>query len=380
MHIGICQPGCLLGRLAGLQKSVLAIVLEQCLLPNRAVRLRRCGPRSPRHPLQASACGHAVKGLPDGFEAATWAKLQTAVRAVQHKQPVSTSLEELYRVGAQTCSSSPLRSTAEALTGTVPSWRTAAVPLVNDAAGQIFFCLLVFCTISSTGYYRGGCTPTVVGNPSGYAGCRGNTSPVAAGINVGKRASPVRRHGCQCGGSHLVVTAAAGRGGHVPPQDGGVSVHTPPAGGRADSPDLLPPPPAQPAQACRLPMVRSSCLVACSPFRVSLIECSRALHPHRTWMRRAVQECDAHIASQIQRLASSSTADPVLFLDQVASLPPLLPCSVPLMCRLTVPGCPLVEALTRKHSTALPCMRKMGQKRRAKGGGVGCAVKHKLTH
>jgi hypothetical protein len=36
--------------------------------------------------------------LPANFEAETWAKLQAAVQAVHHKQPVATSLEELYRV------------------------------------------------------------------------------------------------------------------------------------------------------------------------------------------------------------------------------------------------------------------------------------------
>lgn len=36
--------------------------------------------------------------LPEDFEAVTWSKLQAAVQAVHTKQPVATSLEELYRV------------------------------------------------------------------------------------------------------------------------------------------------------------------------------------------------------------------------------------------------------------------------------------------
>jgi hypothetical protein len=36
--------------------------------------------------------------LPEDFEALTWSKLQAAVQAVHTKQPVATSLEELYRV------------------------------------------------------------------------------------------------------------------------------------------------------------------------------------------------------------------------------------------------------------------------------------------
>mmetsp|Transcript_6002 Transcript_6002/g.17169 ORF Transcript_6002/g.17169 Transcript_6002/m.17169 type:complete len:735 (-) Transcript_6002:2064-4268(-) len=44
-----------------------------------------------------------VKGLPDGFEEATWAKLQAAVRAVHNKEPVSTSLEELYKAVEDMC-------------------------------------------------------------------------------------------------------------------------------------------------------------------------------------------------------------------------------------------------------------------------------------
>jgi hypothetical protein len=44
--------------------------------------------------------------LPANFEADTWAKLQAAVQAVHQKQPVATSLEELYRVRASSSSSS----------------------------------------------------------------------------------------------------------------------------------------------------------------------------------------------------------------------------------------------------------------------------------
>jgi cullin-4 len=36
--------------------------------------------------------------LPENFEEDTWSKLQAAVKAVHNKQPVATSLEELYRV------------------------------------------------------------------------------------------------------------------------------------------------------------------------------------------------------------------------------------------------------------------------------------------
>lgn len=41
--------------------------------------------------------------LPADFEATTWAKLQNAVRAVHNKQPVSCSLEELYRAVEDMC-------------------------------------------------------------------------------------------------------------------------------------------------------------------------------------------------------------------------------------------------------------------------------------
>jgi len=43
--------------------------------------------------------------LPADFEETTWSKLQAAVRAVHNKQPVSCSLEELYRVrrGSKPC-------------------------------------------------------------------------------------------------------------------------------------------------------------------------------------------------------------------------------------------------------------------------------------
>ena len=37
--------------------------------------------------------------LPGDFADKTWSKLQAAVRAVHEKQPVSCSLEDLYRVG-----------------------------------------------------------------------------------------------------------------------------------------------------------------------------------------------------------------------------------------------------------------------------------------
>ena len=44
--------------------------------------------------------------LPEDFEANTWAKLRQAVLAVHKRQPVSCSLEELYRVSlhCQQCS------------------------------------------------------------------------------------------------------------------------------------------------------------------------------------------------------------------------------------------------------------------------------------
>ena len=41
--------------------------------------------------------------LPPNFEEASWAKLQAAVWAVQHKQAVSVSLEELYRAVEDMC-------------------------------------------------------------------------------------------------------------------------------------------------------------------------------------------------------------------------------------------------------------------------------------
>lgn len=48
-----------------------------------------------------ACCGlHTVKpGLPEHFEASTWAMLHEAVRAVHSQQPVSCSLEQLYTVG-----------------------------------------------------------------------------------------------------------------------------------------------------------------------------------------------------------------------------------------------------------------------------------------
>lgn len=46
-------------------------------------------------------CTAAKPKLPPDFEDTTWAKLQAAVRAVHNKQPVSCSLEELYRVRHQ---------------------------------------------------------------------------------------------------------------------------------------------------------------------------------------------------------------------------------------------------------------------------------------
>jgi len=39
-----------------------------------------------------------VKPLPDNFEELSWAKLRAAVSAIHAKQPVSDSLETLYRV------------------------------------------------------------------------------------------------------------------------------------------------------------------------------------------------------------------------------------------------------------------------------------------
>ena len=44
------------------------------------------------------ACHAAKPKLPQDFESTTWAKLDRAIRAVQSKQGVSLSLEELYRV------------------------------------------------------------------------------------------------------------------------------------------------------------------------------------------------------------------------------------------------------------------------------------------
>ena len=41
--------------------------------------------------------------LPDNFERDTWARLQTAVRAVHAKQAVGHSLEELYRAVEDMC-------------------------------------------------------------------------------------------------------------------------------------------------------------------------------------------------------------------------------------------------------------------------------------
>lgn len=41
--------------------------------------------------------------LPSNFEEDTWAKLRDAVRAVHAKQPVSTSLEELYKAAEDLC-------------------------------------------------------------------------------------------------------------------------------------------------------------------------------------------------------------------------------------------------------------------------------------
>jgi len=50
-----------------------------------------------RHTIWMSV--YAVKPkLPENFEQDTWVKLQAAVKAVHSKQPVASSLEELYRV------------------------------------------------------------------------------------------------------------------------------------------------------------------------------------------------------------------------------------------------------------------------------------------
>lgn len=46
----------------------------------------------------ALPCCAAKPKLPENFEDATWEKLKDTVQAVHAKQPVSTSLEELYRV------------------------------------------------------------------------------------------------------------------------------------------------------------------------------------------------------------------------------------------------------------------------------------------
>ena len=56
---------------------------------------------------------HAVKPkLPEDFEANTWAKLRAAVLAVHKRQPVSCSLEELYRVSLHTASNARCSKTA----------------------------------------------------------------------------------------------------------------------------------------------------------------------------------------------------------------------------------------------------------------------------
>jgi cullin-4 len=36
--------------------------------------------------------------LPDNFEEETWQKLRAAIHAIHEKQPIATSLEELYKV------------------------------------------------------------------------------------------------------------------------------------------------------------------------------------------------------------------------------------------------------------------------------------------
>jgi hypothetical protein len=36
--------------------------------------------------------------LPENFEEETWQKLRAAIHAIHNKQPVATSLEELYKV------------------------------------------------------------------------------------------------------------------------------------------------------------------------------------------------------------------------------------------------------------------------------------------
>ena len=41
--------------------------------------------------------------LPENYEEETWAKLRGAITAIQHKQPIEQSLEELYRACENLC-------------------------------------------------------------------------------------------------------------------------------------------------------------------------------------------------------------------------------------------------------------------------------------
>eukprot|EP00850_Spirogloea_muscicola_P022668 SM000306S11741 [mRNA] locus=s306:78886:84466:+ [translate_table: standard] len=72
--------------------------------------------------------------LPDNFEEATWRKIQTAVRAIQAKQPVAASLEELYRAVEDLC----LHKMAGSLYGRLQEEceRHVAVALAALAGGQ----------------------------------------------------------------------------------------------------------------------------------------------------------------------------------------------------------------------------------------------------
>eukprot|EP00850_Spirogloea_muscicola_P020727 SM000224S07115 [mRNA] locus=s224:78499:84282:- [translate_table: standard] len=58
--------------------------------------------REPLHDGGGGGYGAKPK-LPDNFEEATWRKIQMAVRAIQAKQPVAASLEELYRAVEDLC-------------------------------------------------------------------------------------------------------------------------------------------------------------------------------------------------------------------------------------------------------------------------------------
>eukprot|EP00850_Spirogloea_muscicola_P010528 SM000062S19914 [mRNA] locus=s62:329855:335359:+ [translate_table: standard] len=79
-------------------------------------------------------CTFSKPKLPDNFEEATWRKIQTAVRAIQAKQPVAASLEELYRAVEDLC----LHKMAGSLYGRLQEEceRHVAVALAALAGGQ----------------------------------------------------------------------------------------------------------------------------------------------------------------------------------------------------------------------------------------------------